>query len=407
MDEPKDRANAMQAAFTIAFGFGGLATLGLFTRRQWHQERVHEHTEYDAEQRRITEQYVQAVEQLGHEKAPVRLGGLYALDRLGRNHPEQRQVISEVWCAYLRRRYTPPVDILSEAREGDEGEEAEPTEEQLQKDAEAADEYEVRMTAQRLLAGHLKDPRPEEERDDARPDESDEFWHLEHVDLTGATLIDADFDGCQLPILKADRARFYRSTSFFGTYFGGAASFVGVRFGGAASFDGVRFGGEASFGEARFGGAAWFDGVRFGGDAWFGGVRFGGEAWFDGAQFERVAWFGEARFEHDAWFGGARFGGSAGFGGVRFGGSAGFDEARFRGAARFDGVRFGGAAWFDEVRFESTEETAEGSPLPDGRFVMDEAIVYRIEFEDEEHVWPPGWEPVPDGDKWRLVRVEE
>ncbi|WP_211253097.1 hypothetical protein, partial [Glycomyces tenuis] len=29
VDEPKDRANAMQAAFTIAFGFGGLATLGL------------------------------------------------------------------------------------------------------------------------------------------------------------------------------------------------------------------------------------------------------------------------------------------------------------------------------------------------------------------------------------------
>ncbi len=378
--EPKDRASAIRTVFTIGFGFGGLATLGLFTRRQWHQERVADEVRYDAEQRRITEQYMQAVEQLGHEKAPVRLGGLYALDRLGRNHPEQRQVIAEVWCAYLRRRYMPPPEIIGEASR-EEGEEvAERDEDQLKADAEAADEYEVRMTAQRLLAGHLKDPRPEEERDDTRPDESEEYWHLEHLDLTGATLIDANFTDCRLPTLNASRVHFCRDASFYGAYFEGDAWFGGARFESGAWFGGVRFKDVAGFGEARFRGDAEF------GEAWF-----GDNAWFDEAWFERDADFGEAWFRSVAWFDGARFVGVAGFNG-----------ARFRDVGGFGGVRFGDRARFDHVGGISAEGVLGSVP----QFVMTGVVVERI-FENNAHVWPPGWETVPDGNHWQLVQVEE
>jgi len=71
-------------------------------RRQHHQEIATLLTDQDAAQRRITELYTKAVEQLGSDKAPVRLGGLYALERLGQDNPSQRQTIVNVICAYLR-----------------------------------------------------------------------------------------------------------------------------------------------------------------------------------------------------------------------------------------------------------------------------------------------------------------
>ena len=58
----------------------------------------------------VTELYTKAVEQLGSDKAPVRLGGLYALERLAQDNPAQHQTIVNVICAYLRMPFsaTPP-----------------------------------------------------------------------------------------------------------------------------------------------------------------------------------------------------------------------------------------------------------------------------------------------------------
>jgi hypothetical protein len=72
--------------------------------------------------RRITELYTKAVEQPGSDKAPVRLGGLYALERVAQDNPGQRQTIVDVICAYLRMPYdlpgTPPAgEAAREARE--------------------------------------------------------------------------------------------------------------------------------------------------------------------------------------------------------------------------------------------------------------------------------------------------
>jgi hypothetical protein len=56
----------------------------------------------DAAEQRITELYTRAVDQLGNEKAPVRLAALHALERVAQKNPEQRQTIVNVICAYLR-----------------------------------------------------------------------------------------------------------------------------------------------------------------------------------------------------------------------------------------------------------------------------------------------------------------
>ena len=59
----------------------------LALRRQHHQEIATALTDRDATERRITGLYTRAAEQLGYDKAPVRLGGLYALEGSLRTTP--------------------------------------------------------------------------------------------------------------------------------------------------------------------------------------------------------------------------------------------------------------------------------------------------------------------------------
>ena len=69
------------------------------------------------------ELYAKAVEQLGHEKAPVRLGALYSLERLAQDKPERRQTIVNVICAYLRMPFplTVPASKAESAAAGEQG----------------------------------------------------------------------------------------------------------------------------------------------------------------------------------------------------------------------------------------------------------------------------------------------
>lgn len=51
----------------------------------------------------ITDRYTRAVDLLGHEEPDVRLGGVYALERIARDSPERdHSTIMEVLCAYAR-----------------------------------------------------------------------------------------------------------------------------------------------------------------------------------------------------------------------------------------------------------------------------------------------------------------
>ena len=59
------------------------------TYRTFHHTRLEQDRAYQLSQsQQVTESYAKAVEQLGHDKAPVRLGALYSLERLAQNNPE-------------------------------------------------------------------------------------------------------------------------------------------------------------------------------------------------------------------------------------------------------------------------------------------------------------------------------
>jgi hypothetical protein len=255
---------------------------------------------------------------------------------------------------------------------------AAPTEaDEIKKYNEAQEELQVRLTAQRILAAHLR-PDPDKETGDPT---NAKYWAGDQTDLnrdlTGAMLVNFNLERCRIGDGLFRGARFDEETSFAGARFGGHAWFRGAWFGGDALFGGAWFGGDAWFDLARFGGYAWFGGAWFGGDAWFRGAwfdedalfrgtRFGGDALFDDARFDEDASFDEARFGGDALFREVRFGERTHFVMVEFGGDAWFDEARFGGETSFDGVEFGGETSFDRARARWDASTLEYCTWPRG-----------------------------------------
>ncbi len=345
------RVESIRTGLTIGAAVTAAFALLLAFRRQQLAERTQQATEYDAGEKRVTELYVKAAEQLGSDKAPVRLAGLYALERLAQDNPAHRQSIVEVICAYLRMPYTPPDDD-SAPETGDQPPADGPapaaptatTSDSGEPAMDPREERQVRLAAQRILARHLRPTTPEGK---SHPS----YWGPKVVlDLTEAALIDLDFSGCHL-----------HNATFTKTHFTGTTQFYKATFGGGAWFGGATFGGGAWFGGATFGGGAWFGGATFGGGAWFDESTFGGVARFGGATFSGYTGFVEATFSGVAGFGGATFGGVAEFDKVTFGGVAGFVEATFGGDARFGGVTFGGDAWFVEATFSGVAGFVEAT----------------------------------------------
>jgi hypothetical protein len=351
---------------------GGLAALLLSVRRQKLAERTQQYTERDSGERRVTDLYTKAVELLGSTDAAVRLGGLYALDRLAQDNVAQRQPIVNVICALLRMPFVLPDDVDDPPAPADV---APDPHEQLQ----------VRITAQRILIRHLcVAPGVGGSGMTASPDNP--FWPDIDLDLTGASLVDWEFDHGRL-----------RRATFVRTSFAGLTGFAGLVVTEAASFDSAAFEEAVEFGQAAFAGPVRFVGTRFhkdvsfsiaefAGTADFGNAAFAGDADFDSTRFRRAASFETAQFFSRALFRAARFVGVARFREtvfhrwatfreVPFADTAVFSDAGFRSDVDFVGAMFGGDAWFAQTRFSTS---------PDFTAARHANRAHTID-------WPPGW----------------
>ena len=78
------KIEAIKIGLSVTAGVGAASGLLLAFRRQMHNEYVAQDSAFDAAQRRVTELYAKSVEQLGHDKAAVRLGDCTRLNVLGR-----------------------------------------------------------------------------------------------------------------------------------------------------------------------------------------------------------------------------------------------------------------------------------------------------------------------------------
>ncbi|MGI5292954.1 pentapeptide repeat-containing protein [Nonomuraea polychroma] len=389
------RIEAARTALAAAAGVGAAVTLLLAVRRQRHQELATAHTTHDAAERRVTELYTKAVEQLGNDQAPVRLGGLYALERLGEHTPALQQTIVDVMGAYLRMPYAPP------------SENAAPADPAVPRAAVAGvsapvagrdpqEEREVRLTALRILTAHLRyEPAPSRRWWRPRPaDLNPRHWPDIRLDLTGAVLFDFDFDRCRVGDARFTRATFIGDARLEGATFTGSAHFDKVTFADGVWFEESAFTGWTTFSDATFTTNAWFEAVTFDRDAQFADATFGSiGASFGRAIFNGDAGFGRATFAGDALFGKATFTNRAWFDKVTFGRDAWFEEAMFLGGASFGKVTFAGDAGF---------KGATGLEAADLRDVRVTPAA-----EDMERWWPAGWreEPEPGADEWQTLRL--
>ena len=57
------------------------------------------------EQGQVTDRYTKAIEQLGSDKLAVRIGGIYALERIARDSARDHPAVMEVLTAFIREHW--------------------------------------------------------------------------------------------------------------------------------------------------------------------------------------------------------------------------------------------------------------------------------------------------------------
>lgn len=223
--EPADahRLDAIRTASSLVLGAGGAAALLLAARRQRYVELDLEQKEHDAAERRVTELYGKAADQLGSDKAPVRLAGVYALERLAQDDPRHRQAIVNLLCAYLRMSFDP----------------------------ENEEEGVVRYAIQDIFEAHLQ------------PAHKDRFWPDIDLHLTRAHLAFFWFRDCRIREGRFRGAVFHEIAAFRGTTFTGTGDFTRASFHSTADLRRLRFAsGTGRFVGARFSGSVDFLGTE-------------------------------------------------------------------------------------------------------------------------------------------------
>jgi uncharacterized protein YjbI with pentapeptide repeats len=350
--EDRARIEVIRTVGTIVLGAGGALALLLAARRQQtaeqdlaHKERVQRHAEQiaaagqdDALERRITDMYTAAIAQLGSDKAAVRIGGLYALERVAQTNPSQRQTIVNVLCAYLRMPYEPPGEPPSD----DAGEQARLAHRERQQ------EHEARIVSQRILKAHL-DP-------GTADDPPDTFWVDIDLDLTGATLLDGGFLArSRVREVNFERARFLEYMTFHRTVFQGHVFLAGAEFTRPVTFEETRFEKYAQFRATAFLDEAFFLNAMFLDDVDFERARFAAKA-----SLAQIGCDGDAIFFTDTTFDGESY-----FDHAMLLGMAHFTRTRFRGPARFWSTRFENRTFLEDAVFdqEADFKGAQFGPL--------------------------------------------
>lgn len=342
------RLDALKTALTVGAGVAGTAAILLGLRRQWLSEHAQRHLVFDSTERRITDLYTKAADQLGHDSAAVRLAGLYALERVAQTHRQHRQTILDVLCAYLR------MNNETSPQEG-----------------------EVRRTAQRIITEHLVWPTWVTEQPVS-------FWASSDLDLRGADLRGFSLDNCRLRRADFSDATlhdcFIVRSSFTGIPWGtsgptgvGGAYFEGATFEGRAVFEDVQFEGDVSFAEAVFKGTAYIGGLKCHGEASFRRATFFGHSSFEGSQFRRGPDLVACRFADDVSFAA----------GPIYAAGTIFGRPDFTDCEFYGGVDFWGSSFRPDDRSEE--------PLGKDLLIASLAEVRIMPASNKVRRWPSGW----------------
>ena len=322
-------------------------------KNQEHQAEVLK--ERKAERR---ERYTKAVEQLGNEKAPVRMGGVYTLIGLAdewlldenldyTEKVREGQVIVNNLCAYIRSPF-----IL--ASHYDELSQASPTPEGIYKDnqqtfytdkAEFTSEADIRLSIIKEIHSRLQNP------DKNTPG----TWSGFEYDFSGSTFF--------YPI-DLTNSYYTKPVNFSGsTYQGGAdfsrstyqeeAYFTGSTYNDVADFSGSTYQGGADFRGSTYQGGADFRGSTYQGGADFRGSTYQNRANFRGSTYQGRAYFSRSTYQSRANFTGSTYKGGADFSRSTYQSRANFTGSTYKSGANFSRSTYQGRANFSRSTYKS------------------------------------------------------
>ncbi|MFE5504121.1 pentapeptide repeat-containing protein [Amycolatopsis japonica] len=353
-NSPSTRLDAIKTGLTVGAGVGAIIALSLNARRQWLTERAQEHTEEDATERRVTELYTKAAEQLGADKDPVvRLASLYSLERLAQDNPIHRQTIVNIMCAYLRMPFTPPPE-LPQKLSSSVSIRRKSKRITVRNDQQAAalltkrQELQVRLTAQRILSKHLK---PELGRFGRATSET--FWADIDLDLTAAVLVDFTLGDCTVRNAGFSNAHFIGYTDFSDFEVTETAQFNDAKFEDFATFFRSTFNGGSHFFYSSFKDYVTFEYATFNDEVDFEDSKFDGYCSLSNSTFNSEVLFRDASFGRVTTIARATFNGRANFESCEFNGTVDFEYSQFKDLSSFEGVSFNGATRFLRTKFES------------------------------------------------------
>ena len=270
------------------------------------------------------ERYTKAVEQLGDEKAPVRMGGVYTLVGLVDEWLEEKsirkyedrlkegQVIINNLCAYIRSPFTlaSHYDELMQDTPDAEGVYQDKVQEFYADKATLDSEADVRLGIIKEIHDRIQGPGKNTPR----------AWSDFEYDFSGST--------------------FFYPIDLTNSYYAKPINFSGSTYSEKADFSGSTYSEKADFSGSTYQGWAYFTGSTYQGWAYFSRSTYKSWAYFTGSTYEGGADFRVSTYEGGADFRVSTYEGWANFTGSTYEGGANFSRSTYNDVADFSGSIF-------------------------------------------------------------------
>ena len=287
------------------------------------------------------ERYTKAVEQLGDEKAPIRMGGVYTLVGLVDEWLEEEsirkyedrlkegQVIINNLCAYIRSPFTlaSHYDELSNPTPTPKGIYKDKKEEFYVDKATLDSETDVRLSIIKEIHDRIQGP------DKNTPG----AWSDFEYDFSGSTFF--------YPV-DLTKSYYKKPVNFSGATYEGWANFSHSTYEGWANFSHSTYEGWANFSHSTYEGEADFNYSTYEGWANFNYSTYKGEADFNYSTYKGWANFTDSTYKGEANFTDSTYKGWANFTDSTYEGGAYFNYSTYKGWANFSRSTYKGEADF-------------------------------------------------------------
>ena len=306
------------------------------------------------------ERYTKAVEQLGDEKAPIRMGGVYTLVGLvdewleEENLPEaerlkEGQVIINNLCAYIRSPFTfaSQYDFLSQNRQKSKNKFKKFIRKNIQRNfyiskAKLQAEADIRLSIIKEIHDRLQEPE----------ENAPGTWSDFEYDFSGSTFF--------YPV-DLTKSYYKKTVNFGGSTYHNEADFSESTYHNEADFHGSTYHRGADFSESIYHRGADFHGSTYHRGVDFHGSTYHRKVYFGESTYHRKVYFGESTYHRGAYFGGstyqwADFHSSTYYRWVYFGGSTYHNEADFHGST-YQRAYFSDSAYHRWANFHGSTYT--------------------------------------------------